>query len=73
MQRFETNASFECPACGQADNTPVEVPEPDGSAAENFSDLNSHGPTEVTCNRCKAVFPAYVSNSAGTCEIVLDG
>lgn len=72
MQRFETNVSFECPACGEIAATAVEVPEPDWNAAENFSDLNSEGATEVVCNRCRTEFPAYVTNSAGSCHIVLD-
>lgn len=73
MQRFETNVSFECPVCGEAANTTVEVPQPDWSAAENDSDLNSEGSTEVTCTKCGTEFPACVSNRAGFCEIALDG
>lgn len=72
MQRFETQVSFECPACGTNVSAAVEVPQPDWSAAENDSDLNSDGITEVTCSKCRAEFPAIVSNRAGSCEIVLD-
>lgn len=72
MQRFETNASFECPKCGEVAHTAIEVPEPDWGEAEDFSDLNSEGPTEAACNRCKTDFPAYVTNLAGACEVLLD-
>lgn len=72
MQRFETNASFECPKCGEIAHVAIEVPEPNWSAAENFSDLNSEGATEAVCSRCKTEFSAYVTNSAGACEVVLD-
>ncbi len=72
MQRFETNVSFECPKCGEIANTAVEVPEPDWTGAERFSDLNSEGATEVVCNKCKTDFPASVTNSAGSCDVVLD-
>lgn len=72
MQRFETNVVFSCPKCGEAAATAAEVPEPDWAAAERSSDLYSEGETEVECNRCSTVFPAYVINSAGTCEIILN-
>lgn len=72
MQRFETDVHFECPVCGKHAETSVAVPEPDWGAAEDMSDLTSEDQTEVTCNECGTEFPAYVYNSAGSCDVTLD-
>ena len=72
MQQFETDVHFECPACEKHASTSVAVPEPNWGAAENMSDLTSEDQTEVTCNECGTVFPAYVFNSAGSCDVTLD-
>lgn len=72
MQRFETDVQFECPACGKLAKTEVEVPEPNWGAAEKMSELSSDDNTEVVCSECETVFPAYVYNSAGDCDITLD-
>jgi hypothetical protein len=71
-QRFETQIQFTCPDCHALAVTSAEVPEPDWSAAESMSDLNSEGATEVECPHCETVFEAYVVNSAGSCEVRLN-
>jgi hypothetical protein len=63
---------FECPVCGKLAKTAVEVPEPDWGAAEKMSELTSDDQTEVVCNECETAFPAYVFNSAGSCDVTLD-
>jgi hypothetical protein len=72
LQRFETDVQFDCPVCGKFSKTAVEVPEPNWGAAEKMSELTSEDQTEVVCNECETVFPAYVYNSAGSCDVTLD-
>lgn len=71
-QCFETQIQFTCPDCQALAVTSAEVPEPDWSAAESMSDLNSEGETEVECPHCEAVFEAYVVNNAGSCAVTLN-
>ncbi|WP_152599713.1 hypothetical protein [Hoeflea sp. BAL378] len=72
MQAFQSHVSFQCPTCDKISSGPVEIPEPDWSAAESSSDLNSEGQINVTCTECDEEFPAYVFNSAGNVHIKFD-
>lgn len=72
MQTFQSHISFLCPACDKMSSGPVAIPEPDWSAAESSSDLNSEGQIYVTCTECDQEFPAYVENSAGNVHIKFD-
>ncbi|MFK4061281.1 hypothetical protein [Brucella anthropi] len=72
MQVFQSHVSFACPACEKISSGPVEIPEPDWSAADSSSELNSEGQIYVTCTQCDQEFPAYVVNSAGNVHIKFD-
>lgn len=72
MQAFQSYVSFTCPVCEKISSGPVEIPEPDLSAAESPSELNSEGQIYVPCTECNEEFPAYVVNSAGNVHINLD-
>lgn len=70
-QQFETHVQFLCPNCDTRVQTAAEVPEPNWSAAESMSDLNSEGATVIDCPHCDTQFEAYVINSAGECDVTL--
>ncbi len=72
MQKFQSHVSFSCPKCGNVSSGPVEIPEPDWSAAESSSDLNSEGQIYVSCTECDEEYPAYVVNSAGNVHITFE-
>lgn len=70
-QEFQSHITFRCPKCREVSSGPVTIPEPDWSAAEEMSDLNSEGQISIQCQWCDTAYDAYVINNAGSVSITL--
>jgi hypothetical protein len=69
--RFETAVYFQCPKCGEAVRTAMDVPEPLWSSIRGASDPVSGHATVVVCPKCYAEFAAHASGRPSECKVSL--